>query len=84
MLIKLAQLKNGNYFFQKKFLFQNSADILFFISCGGVHKFGDEKLVILYDTNLKLASIMPFWVYHWKRKSDNKIRHQISIETLKL
>ena len=48
-----------------------------------MHKFGDEKLVI-YDTNLKLASIMPFWVYHWKRKSDNKIRHQISIETLKL
>ena len=72
----------SKYFFQKK-TFSNSADTLFFISRGGVHKSGDEKLATLYDINLKLWSIMPFWVCHCKRKLDDKIRHQISIKTLK-
>ena len=67
-------------FFRNEFFCLNSADIC----CGGVHKSGDEKLVTLYDPNLKLASIMPFWVYHCKRKLDDKIRGQISIKTLKL
>ena len=52
--------------------------------CGGVHKSGDEKLVTLYDRNLKLASIMSICVYHCKRNLDDKIRHRISIKTLKL
>ena len=37
-----------------------------------------------YDTNLKLASIMPFWVYHCKINLYDKIRHQISIKMVKL
>ena len=74
MLIKLAQLKKSKYFFQK-FFFSNSADTPFFSTCGGVHKSGDEKLLTLYERNLKLASIMSFWVYHCKRNLDGKIRH---------
>ena len=60
MLIKLVQLENGKYFFQKKIFFLISADILFIIAWGGMHRSGDEKLVTLYDTNLKLAIIKPF------------------------
>ena len=59
------------------FFFSNSTDILFFSTCGGVHKSGDEKLVTLYDRNLKLDSIMSFWVHHSKRNLDDKIRHRI-------
>ena len=47
-------------FFRKKNFFLISPDILFIIAWGGVHKSGDEKLVTLYDTNLKLAIIKPF------------------------
>ena len=74
MFIKLVQLENNKYF-QKTF---------FFIVWGGVNKSGDEKLVTLYHTNLKLPSIMSFQVYHSKGKLDDKIRRQISIKTLKL
>ena len=84
MLIKLVQLKKSKYFFQGFFFFPNSADMLFFSMCGGVQKSGDEKLVTLYDRNLKLASIMSFWVYHCKRNLDDKIRHWILLKTLKL
>ena len=48
--MKLAQFKNGKYFLQGKKMFFGSADILYFIPWGGVHKPGDEKLVTLYDT----------------------------------
>lgn len=82
MFIKLVQLENNKYF-QKTFFF-NSANIILFIVWGGVNKSGDEKLVTLYHTNLKLPSIMSFWVYHSKGKLDDKIRRQISIKTLKL
>ena len=74
-------------FFRKRFLFQilhTSHTSYLFSSCGGVHKSGDENLVKLYDTNLKLASIMPFWVYHWKINLYDKIRHQILIKMVKL
>ena len=47
--------------------------MLFFSMCGGVQKSGDEKLVTLYDRNLKLASIMSICVYHCKRNLDDKI-----------
>ena len=71
-------------FFRKKFLFRILLISYLFSSCGGVHKSGDESLVTLSDTNLKLASIMPFWVYHCKRNLCGKIRHSILIRTLKL
>ena len=50
--MKLAQFKNGKYFFQKKVPPPpgNSADNLFFIAWGWVHKPGDKKFVKLYDT----------------------------------
>ena len=47
-------------FLRKKKFFLISPDILFIIAWGGVHKSGDEKLVTLYHTNLKLAIIKPF------------------------
>ena len=67
--------------FSRKVFFQILLISYFSISCEGAQKSGDEKLVTRYDTNLKLASIMSFWVYHCKRKEDDKIRHQISIKT---
>ena len=77
--MKLVQFENG---------ISDSADFLFFIVWGGVHKPGDERLVTLqdtkkYDTHLKLASTMSFCVYHCKIKLDDNIRHLISIKTLK-
>ena len=56
----------------------------FLVPCGEVHKSGDENLVTLYDANLKLASTMPFGVYRCKRNLYDKIRHRISVKTLKL
>ena len=70
-------------FSEKDFFFEFCIYALF-SSCGGVHKSGDENHVKLYDKNLKLARIMPFWVYNCKRKLYEKIRHQISIKILKL
>ena len=39
--MKLVQFENG---------ISDSADILFLLVWGGVHKPGDERLVTLYDT----------------------------------
>ena len=66
MLIKLAQLENCKYFFQEKIFFFEFCIYPIFLVPVKECISGDENLVILYDTNPKLASIMPFWVFHCK------------------
>ena len=46
-------------FSRKKLFFEILLISCLFSSCGG-HKSGDENLVTLYNTNLKLASIKLF------------------------
>ena len=59
--------------FFRKYLFRILLISYLFSSCGGAYKPGDESLVTVSKTNLKLASIMPFWVYHCQRNLTLKL-----------